>query len=66
MAHVVHPDFQRQRHFRPRRQGILRRVLSRYQVIELFVIIGAILLLWGGSSLGPVSSALKSHAVGLA
>jgi len=39
MAHVVHPDFQRQRHFRPRRQGILRRVLSRYQVIELFVII---------------------------
>jgi hypothetical protein len=62
MAHVVHPDFQRQRHFRPRRQGILRRVLSPYQVIELFVIIGAILLLWGGSSLGPISSALKSQA----
>lgn len=62
MAHVVHPDFQRQHHFRPRRQSALRRVLSRYQVIELFVIIGAILLLWGGSSLGPVSSALKNQA----
>jgi hypothetical protein len=37
-------------------------VLSRYQIIELFVIIGAILLLWGGSSLGPVSSALRNQA----
>ena len=62
MAHVVHPDFQRQQHFRPRRPSALRRVLTRYQVIELFVIIGAILLLWGGSSLGPVSSALENQA----
>jgi endonuclease YncB( thermonuclease family) len=62
MSHVAHPDFQRQRYFRPRPQSIVRRVLSRYQVIELFVSIGAILLLWGGSSLGPVSSALKSQA----
>lgn len=62
MSQVVHSDFQRQRRFRPRRQSALRRVLSRYQVIELFVIIGAILLLWGGSSLGPISSALKNQA----
>jgi hypothetical protein len=62
MSHVAHPDFQRQRYFRPRPQSIVRRVLSRYQVIELFVIIGAIFLLWGGSSLGPVSSALKDQA----
>jgi endonuclease YncB( thermonuclease family) len=62
MAHIVHPDFQRRQHFRPYRRSALRRVLSRYQIIELFVIIGAILLLWGGSSLGPVSSALRNQA----
>ena len=59
MAHVVHPDFQRRQHFRPRRQSALRRVLSRYQLVELFIIIGAILLLWGGSSLGKLSSAIS-------
>ena len=61
MSQVVHQDFKRQRHFRSRRQSALRRVLSRYQVIDLFVIIGTILLLWGGSSLGPLSSALKGQ-----
>lgn len=62
MAHIVHPDFQRQRHFRPRRQSVLLRVLTRYQLVELFVIIGAILLLWGGSSLRPLSNVLKDQA----
>jgi endonuclease YncB( thermonuclease family) len=61
MSRVVHPDFEHSQHFLRRRPNILRRTISRYQLVELFVIIGAILLLWGGSSLGPVSSALKSQ-----
>ena len=59
MDHAAHPDFQRRQYFRPRRRSGFRRVLSRYQVIELFVIIGAILLLWGGSSLGKLSGAIN-------
>ena len=59
MAHAAHPDFQRRQHFRPRRRIGFRRVLFRYQVIELFIIIGAILLLWGGSSLVQLSSAIN-------
>jgi hypothetical protein len=31
----------------PARPNILRRVISRYQLVELTVIIGAIFLLWG-------------------
>jgi hypothetical protein len=58
MAHVLHPDLQRRRHFQPRQQNAFRRVLSRYQIVELFVVIGAILLLWGGSSLLKISSAI--------
>jgi hypothetical protein len=54
MAHIVHPEFQR-RHAGARR-GAFRRVLSHYQLIELTVLIGGILLLWGGSSLLRISS----------
>lgn len=62
MSRVVHPDFEHGQRFRPCRPNILRRTISRYQLVELVVIIGAILLLWGGSSLGPVSSALRNQA----
>ena len=63
MSRVVHPNFEHSQRFLPRWPNILRRTISRYQLVELFVIIGAILLLWGGSSLGPVSSTLRNQTV---
>ena len=64
MSRVVHPDFehgQRVQHYRP---NILRRTISRYQLVELFVIIGIILMVWGALSLGRVTSALKKAPSG--
>jgi endonuclease YncB( thermonuclease family) len=61
MTNVVHSEFYSPRQFRPRRPSLVRRIVSRYQLIELSVIIGAILLLWGGSSLGRIHNALQ-HA----
>jgi len=54
MARVIQQDF---------RPSFLRRILRRYQVLELTLIIGAILLLWGASSLGSVHSALSNRPV---
>jgi len=63
MAQVFHPDFQRRRNFQPRQRNAFRRVLSRYQIVELFVVIGAILLLWGGSSLLKISRAIDQGPI---
>jgi hypothetical protein len=64
MTHIVHPDFHGRRHFEPRRPNLLRRVASRYQLVELSVIIGAILLLWGGTSLGRIPVAWQEVPTG--
>jgi hypothetical protein len=64
MAQFAHPDFQSSRQFRPRRPNLLRRTARRYQIVELFVIIGAILLLWGGASLGTIHAALNGTPPG--
>ena len=58
MSRVVHPDFEHSGHFRPRRPNILFRIVSRYQLVELFVIVGAIFLLWGGSALWRLDSVM--------
>jgi hypothetical protein len=60
MSRVVHPDFQRGQRVEPYRPNFLRRTISRYQLVELFVIIGIILMVWGALSLGRVSTALKA------
>jgi hypothetical protein len=51
MSRVVHPDFQHGQRVEPIRPNFLRRTISRYQLIELFVIIGTILMVWGALSL---------------
>jgi endonuclease YncB( thermonuclease family) len=53
MARVIQHDF---------RPSLLRRMSRRYQVLELTLIIGTILLLWGASSLGRVHLALSNQA----
>lgn len=64
MSRVVHPDFEHGQRVQPYRPNILRRTISRYQLVELFVIIGIILMLWGALSLGRVTSALKQAPSG--
>ncbi|HSD92406.1 MAG TPA: hypothetical protein VLB11_05210 [Methyloceanibacter sp.] len=54
MTDIVQPDS----YFPDRRPSLLRRVVDRYQLVELTVIIGAILLLWGAVSLPRVHAAL--------
>jgi hypothetical protein len=58
-AHTVHPDFLGPREFRRRRPSALRRIARRYQVLELALIIGGILLLWGALSLGRIHAVLQ-------
>ena len=50
--------------FEPYRPNFLRRTISRYQLVELFVIIGIILAVWGALSLGRVTSALNQAPSG--
>jgi hypothetical protein len=64
MSRVVHPDFQHGQRVEPYRPNFLRRTISRYQLVELFVIIGMILMVWGALSLGRVSNALKQPSSG--
>ena len=64
MSRVVHPDFQHGQLVEPYRPNFLLRTISRYQLVELFVIIGIILMVWGALSLGRVSSALKQASSG--
>jgi hypothetical protein len=64
MTHIVHPEFYHARRVRPERPSILRRVVRHYQLVELSLIIGAILLLWGGSSLGRIHTALQETPSG--
>jgi hypothetical protein len=59
-----HPDFQHGQRVQPYRPSFLRRTISRYQLVELFVIIGIILMVWGALSLGRVTSALKQAPSG--
>ena len=59
MTQIAQPDVPDSDYFRPRRPSILRRTVRRYQVLELTLIIGGILLLWGVSSLGRVDTALQ-------
>jgi endonuclease YncB( thermonuclease family) len=44
----------------PRRPSILRRVISRYQLVELLVLVGAIFLLWGGASIAKLPSLMNA------
>ena len=60
MSRVVHPEFEHGRRYVPPRPNVLRRVISRYQLIELFVIIGTIFLLWGGSSIARLPSIMNA------
>ena len=60
MSRVVHPEFEHGRRYEPPQPNVLRRVISRYQLIELFVIIGAIFLLWGGSSIARLPSIMNA------
>jgi hypothetical protein len=64
MSRVVHYDFEHGKRLRAPRPNILRRAISRFQLIELSVVIGLILLLWGGVSLGRVSATLISAPTG--
>jgi hypothetical protein len=50
MTHLVHQDF-RSPHVEPRRPSLARRIARRYQLVELTIIIGTILSLWGLFSL---------------
>jgi endonuclease YncB( thermonuclease family) len=54
MARVIQHDF---------RPSFLRRILRRYQILELSFIIGGILLLWGALSLGRVHNALMQQSL---
>ena len=65
MSRVVHPDLQHGQRVEPFRPNFLRRTISRYQLAELFVIIGMILMVWGALSRRPSLRCLKA-AVGLA
>jgi endonuclease YncB( thermonuclease family) len=58
MSRVVHPEFEHGQRVEPYRPNFVRRTISRYQLIELFVIIGIILMVWGALSFGRVSTAL--------
>ena len=60
MSRVVHPEFEHGRRFQPPRPNILLRTISRYQLVELFVIIGAIFLLWGGFSIARLPSVMNA------
>jgi hypothetical protein len=60
MTQIAQPDFSDSEYFRPRRPSLLPRAVRRYQVLELTVIIGGILLLWGATSLGRVHAALQA------
>jgi hypothetical protein len=60
MSRVVHPEFKRGRHYVPPRPSAFRRTISRYQLIELFVIIGGIFLLWGGSSIAKLPGVMNA------
>ena len=59
MSRVVHPDFEHGQRLQPQQRGIFRRTISHFQLVELFVTIGIILMLWGALSLGRVTTALK-------
>jgi hypothetical protein len=54
MVHLITPHYQRKRFFRPRRRyswGKAWRVIRRYQVLELVVLVGAITAVWLGAHL---------------
>jgi hypothetical protein len=55
MTLIAEPHPRREPAFRPQRSGTLWRIVMRYQLVELFVIIGVICLAWlGAVSLGNI------------
>ncbi len=54
MAQHSPSHFQDAPYYQPRRPS-LWRFLKRYQLVELVLIVSAIMLIWFGISLGPVS-----------
>jgi hypothetical protein len=46
MTLIAEPHPRSEPMFRPRRRSTLWRIVMRYQLVELFVIIGAIVLAW--------------------
>jgi hypothetical protein len=71
MTQITHSDFKNSLPFLARRPSLLRRLVRRDQIVELFVIIGAILLLWGGGLCNILKGAspgwvetVRSYAVG--
>jgi hypothetical protein len=54
MAQTIRPQSQDGHHFRPRRRSAFGIFLIRYQILELFLIIGGIVLAWLGASWGNV------------
>jgi hypothetical protein len=58
MTRLAHHDFRGSPYLEPRRPSFARRIISRYQLVELTLIIGGILLIWGLFSLGRVHSTL--------
>jgi len=46
MTLIAEPHSRSEPLFRPRRQSTLWRIVKRYQLVELLVLIGAIVLAW--------------------
>ena len=51
LVHLITPDYQRKRFFRPRRSGKVWGAVRRYQLLELLAFSGAIALVWLGAHL---------------
>jgi hypothetical protein len=57
MTDTAHSEFYHARRVLSGRPGLARRVVRHYQLIELSLIIGGILLIWGAVSLGKIGVA---------
>jgi hypothetical protein len=52
MTLTAQPQPRRQRAYRPRKRSVVWRFLRRYQLVELFLIVGGICLAWLGVMFG--------------
>lgn len=52
MTLIAQSQPRRQRGYRPRKRSAVWRFLKRYQLVELFLIVGGICLAWLGVMLG--------------
>lgn len=62
MVHLITPYYRRKRFFRPKRRGNAWRFIRRYQLIELFALVGVIAAVWLGAEVDNQSSAWNAHA----